>query len=120
MNWLHLFVVFWFGGSVASASSITLVSKLGGKFKTWAMIAGSLFWPVTLYFAWRDHRKMSAEITGQLKAGLDELYEDVPHHVHVDPEELCPACRASFEAVMNRIFGCRLCTPLPRNTETEH
>ncbi len=107
---------FWMGGSVATALSITVVSKLGGNFKAWEMIVGSFFWPLVTYFAWRDYRRMTAEIDQRFKADIENL----PMHVHVDPEGLCPACRASFDAVLQRMTECRTCTPLSRNTETEH
>lgn len=104
---------FWFGGSFSTAYSITVVTKIGGTFKVWEMVVGSIFWPLALFFAWRDHKKMGEAIDRKFE-------EDFQHfqHVHVNRDVLCHACGTSFDAVMTRISECPACTPL--SNEHEH
>lgn len=110
------FLLLWAGGSFATACSITVVGKLGGRFKLWEMVVGALVWPLALLFAWRDHKKMVEVLDERVKVNWE-----APQPVFVCPETLCPACRASFDAVMTRISECRTCTPLPsRDDEVQH
>ncbi len=118
MTLLQGFILFWFGGAFATACSVTVVSKAGGNFKAWEMVVGSVVWPLSLAFAWRDHKKMSETLDQRFKEAVDACYEALPQHVHVNREALCHACGLSFDAVMTRISECPTCTPL--SNEHEH
>lgn len=111
MNAVIALFLLWIGGSLSTAIMISVVGKLGGRFKFWEMVAGALVWPAAPFLAWRDHGQMMKE---------PQIIDDIPGTVFVCPETLCPACRASFDAVMTRITECRTCTPLPRDEDLSH
>jgi hypothetical protein len=116
----QMLLCFYFGGAVAIALQLLILGKFI-DLTIFEMVMSTIIWPAGAVMTYLSRRKFLKHFNESVEsAGFPQLTLPHPPREDVELVDLCPACRASFDAVKARIFNCRICTPPPVDRETEH